>query len=185
MIDAQGGQGGTGSGLGELVRVDPQTGVRESVSNFDVGANPGSNPTSVAVDATGQILVTDEGHPSTTPLGLLFRIDPLTGARTILSDFNTGPNTGREPEGVALEAQRADPGRRQARRPAHQRAALPGRPADRCPPDRQRLRRRHQPGRRPARALAVVPPLRGTSCRQRGRQRRRRHGWRRATSRRR
>ena len=48
--------------------------------------------------------MTDEGHPSTTPLGLLYRIDPLTGARTILSDFNTGANTGREPEGVAVEA---------------------------------------------------------------------------------
>ena len=69
-----------------------------------MGANPGSNPTSVAVESSGQILVTDEGHPSTTPLGLLYRIDPASGARTILSDLNIGANTGREPEGVAVEA---------------------------------------------------------------------------------
>ena len=58
----------------------------------------------MAVEATGQILVTDEGHTSTTPLGLLFRVEPQTGDRTILSDFNTGANAGREPEGVVLEA---------------------------------------------------------------------------------
>ena len=52
----------------------------------------------------GQILVTDEGHPSTAPLGLLYRVDPQSGARAILSDLNTGANTGREPEGVAVEA---------------------------------------------------------------------------------
>ena len=104
VIDAQGGQGGSGSALGELVRIDPQTGFRTSVSNFNLPPNTGSNPTSVAVEADGQILVTDEGHTSTTPLGLLFRVDPQSGLRSILSDFNTGVNTGREPEGVAVEA---------------------------------------------------------------------------------
>jgi hypothetical protein len=104
VIDAQAGFGGAGSAQGELVRVHPQTGTRTSVSNFGMGANPGSNPTSVAVEADGQILATDEGHTSTTPLGLLYRIDPSSGARTILSDLNTGANTGRKPEGVAVEA---------------------------------------------------------------------------------
>ena len=99
VIDAQAGT----FGQGELVRIDPQTGFRISLSNFGSGPNPGSNPTSVVVEADGQVLVTDEGHPSTTPLGLLFRVDPASGLRTILSDFNTGANTGREPEGVALE----------------------------------------------------------------------------------
>lgn len=103
VIDAQAGQGETGNAQGVLFRIDPQTGLRTAVSNFGVGASQGSNPTSLAVQASGQIVVTDEGHPSTTPLGLLFGVDPLTGLRTTLSDFNTGPNTGREPEGVALE----------------------------------------------------------------------------------
>ena len=58
----------------------------------------------MAVEANGQILVTDEGHGSMFPLGLLLRIDPQTGVRTILSNLNTAPNTGREPEGVAIEA---------------------------------------------------------------------------------
>ncbi|HET8952900.1 MAG TPA: hypothetical protein VFN44_20420 [Solirubrobacteraceae bacterium] len=100
VIDAQAG----GAGQGELVRIDPHTGMRTSVSNFGAGADPGSNPTSLAIEADGRVLVTDEGHPSTTPLGLLFRVDPLSGGRAILSDFNTGADTGREPEGVALES---------------------------------------------------------------------------------
>jgi sugar lactone lactonase YvrE len=100
VIDAQAGT----SGAGELVRIDPRTGVRTTLSNFGAGANPGSNPSSVAVEASGQILVTDEGHPSTTPLGLLFRVDPRDGSRVVLSNFNSGDDTGREPEGVALEA---------------------------------------------------------------------------------
>ena len=100
VIDAQGGT----SALGELFRVDPQTGARTSVSNFGAGPLNGINPTSVAVEANGQILVTDEGHGSLFPLGLLLRIDPQTGVRTILSDLNIVPNTGREPEGVAIEA---------------------------------------------------------------------------------
>jgi sugar lactone lactonase YvrE len=100
VIDAQAGT----SGQGQLVRVDPRTGARTILSNFGSGANPGSNPTAVAVEGSGQILVSDEGHPSTTPLGLLFRVDPQTGVRTVLSDFNTGANTGSEPEGVAAEA---------------------------------------------------------------------------------
>jgi sugar lactone lactonase YvrE len=103
VIDAQAGQGETGNGQGVLFRVDPQSGVRTRLSNFGIGANQGDNPSAVAVEASGQILVTDEGHTSTTPLGLLFRVDPQTGARTVVSDFNTGANTGREPEGVALE----------------------------------------------------------------------------------
>ena len=103
VIDAQAGFGGAGSGQGELVRIDPLTGMRASVSNFGTGANPGSNPTSLALEGNGQVLVTDEGHPSTAPLGLLFRVDSPTGIRNILSDFNVGPNLGREPEGVALE----------------------------------------------------------------------------------
>ena len=98
VIDAQGGP----SALGELFRINPQTGFRTSVSRFNTPIL-GTTPTSVAVEATGQILVTDEGH-LTTPLGLLFRIDPQSGLRTVLSDFNTGANTGREPAGVAIEA---------------------------------------------------------------------------------
>ena len=131
VIDAQGGTQRAGRALpGRPADRCPHA----RVSNFGQGANPGINPTSVAVEANGQILVTDEGHPITSPLGLLFRIDPQTGVRTILSDFNTGANTGREPEGVAIEANGqilvVD---KHAGAPARQRDALPGRPADRRP----------------------------------------------------
>jgi sugar lactone lactonase YvrE len=78
VVDAAAGTGG----FGELVRVDPQTGARTSLTNFGDDTRFGSNPTAVAVEASGQILVSDEGHPSTTPLGFLYRIDPTSGART-------------------------------------------------------------------------------------------------------
>ena len=86
VIDAQA-IGGAGSARASS-SVDPQTGMRTSVSNFGAGANPGSNPTSLAVEEDGQVR-DREGHPSTVPLGLLFRVDPQSGSRSILSDFNT------------------------------------------------------------------------------------------------
>ena len=171
VLDAQGGL----NALGQLFRVDPQTGDRALLSDFGQGANPGISPTSVAVEASGQILVTDEGHPITSPLGLLFRIDPQTGARTILSDFNTGANTGPRARRGRDRGERADPGRGQARR-FGSRDALPDRPADRRPRDRERLRRRRQPGRRPARARCRAAHARDDRRGERGRQRQRRHG---------
>ncbi|MCA9029142.1 MAG: hypothetical protein KDA86_28480, partial [Planctomycetaceae bacterium] len=57
-------------------------------------------PVSVAVEGSGNLLVTDEGNDT------LFRVDPTNGARTILSNNTTpnGTNPFSQPTGVAVEA---------------------------------------------------------------------------------
>jgi hypothetical protein len=97
---------GTG-GVGALFKVDPSTGARTIFSDFgDPTQGPtGIDPSDVAVEASGTILVIDESA-GTGGLGTLFRIDPVTGVRTILSNFGDiaqGP-TGDAPVGVAVEA---------------------------------------------------------------------------------
>jgi hypothetical protein len=96
---------GTGS-LGALFRVDATTGARTLLSDFGNPAQGplGVEPFGVAVESSGQILVTDI-HAGTGALGALFRVDATTGARTLLSDFGNpaqGP-LGVDPYGVALE----------------------------------------------------------------------------------
>ena len=49
----------------------------------------------------GDILVIDESA-GTGGHGALFRVDPSTGARVLLSDFGVGPNQGLSPHGVAV-----------------------------------------------------------------------------------
>jgi len=73
------------------------------VSDFGVGVNQGLDPFGVAVEASGHILVID-GDAGTGGLGALFRVDPTTGERALLSDFGVGANQGVDPVGVAVEA---------------------------------------------------------------------------------
>jgi streptogramin lyase len=87
-------------GQGVLFRVDPITGERTVLSDFDVGPNEGENPFGVAVEASGSILVIDFDGLGLD--GVLFRVDPITGDRTVLSDFGFGPNQGIDPRGVAV-----------------------------------------------------------------------------------
>jgi hypothetical protein len=49
----------------------------------------------------GEILVID-ANARTNERGALLRVDPVTAARTIFSDFGSGANPGREPSGVAV-----------------------------------------------------------------------------------
>jgi hypothetical protein len=100
------GAAGTG-GLGMLFQVNPGTGTRSLLSDFGNPAQgpTGDNPLGVAVEAGGTILVVDL-EAGTGGLGALFRVDPGTGARSLLSDFGNpaqGP-TGYTPTGVAVEA---------------------------------------------------------------------------------
>jgi hypothetical protein len=65
----------------------------------------GRPPAAQAQLAPGDILVIDQ-LAGTGGLGALFRVNPVTGVRTLLSDFGNaaqGP-LGRLPFGVALEA---------------------------------------------------------------------------------
>ncbi len=98
VVDEDAGTGGQGA----LFRVDPLSGARTVLSDFGIGANPGDNPFGVAVEPNGTILVVDS-TAGTGGRGALFRIDPLSGARTLLSDFGSGANPGRDPVGVAVE----------------------------------------------------------------------------------
>ncbi len=98
VIDFSAGTGGQGA----LFRVDPTTGARTLLSDFGVGANPGQTPFGVAVEPGGSILVIDP-TAGTGLQGALFRVDPTTGARTLLSDFGVGANPGQPPVGVAIE----------------------------------------------------------------------------------
>ena len=90
---------------GALFRVNPTTGVRTLLSNFGVGVNQGEAPAGVAVESSGNILVIDEDD-GTNDQGALFRINPVTGVRTILSDFGDGTKgpEGGDPDAVAVEA---------------------------------------------------------------------------------
>ncbi len=94
-------------GKGALFRVDPDTGDRTLLSDFgDDAQGPGGtkDPVGVAVEAAGTILIADYGA-GTNFLGGLWRVDPVTGTRTLLSDFGNsaqGP-TGENPVSVTVE----------------------------------------------------------------------------------
>jgi streptogramin lyase len=95
---------------GKLFSVSPTSGIRTVLSNFsDSSKGPlGDEPFGVTIDGSGQILVADAGglitvNPSIP--GLLFRVDPTSGVRTLLSDFSSaiqGP-LGANPVAVAVE----------------------------------------------------------------------------------
>ena len=96
------------SGCGALFVVDPVTGARTLLSDFGdsaQGALGASRLHGIAVEANGDLLVTDRDAGG-SGRGLLFRVSPADGSRTIVSNFadpNQGP-TGGEPSGVAVEA---------------------------------------------------------------------------------
>ncbi len=102
VIDSIAGTGFTGA----LFRVDPVSGARTLLSDFGVGTNQGFDPTGVAVESNGQILVTDP-NAGTGGQGALFRVDPVSGARTLLSDFGVGANQGLGPASVAVFRQQS------------------------------------------------------------------------------
>jgi cysteine-rich repeat protein len=97
------------SALGALFRVNQNTGRRTLLSDFgDMSQGQlGMDPTGVAVDSTGGIWVVDQRGGLINPnIGILLRVDPTTGFRTLASDFSdslTGP-TGRLPTGVTVDA---------------------------------------------------------------------------------
>jgi hypothetical protein len=102
---------GEDDGRGALFQVDPATGVRTIVSDFgNIAQGPlGSEPLGVALEASDQLLVADgtaNVGPSPIILGALFRVDPTTGVRTVVSDFGDGSQgpLGHTPTGVAIEA---------------------------------------------------------------------------------
>ena len=74
------------SGIVKLMRVNPANGTRTIVSSLNEGANPAPTPRGIAVEPTGAVLVVDLAV-GTNGDGALIRVNPLTGARTRVSDF--------------------------------------------------------------------------------------------------
>lgn len=111
VIDSEAGSGNDppGFSLGALFRVNPSTGARTLLSDFgDPFQGPmGNDPRDVAVEPSGTILIIDfEASPTNFGSGALFRVNPSTGTRTLLSDFGNpaqGP-LGNDPRGVAIDA---------------------------------------------------------------------------------
>jgi hypothetical protein len=95
---------GTGRN-GVLFRVNLITKVRLPLSDFgDSSKGPlGAMPSGVAIESSGQILVTDFSV-GTGGRGALFRVNAGNGTRALLSDFGQGQNQGQDPIGVAVEA---------------------------------------------------------------------------------
>jgi uncharacterized repeat protein (TIGR03803 family) len=94
---------------GALFRVDGTTGQRTLVSDFgNVSQGPtGEDPNALAFDPTdGTVLVLDD-FAGACGCGELFRVNPATGARTVLSDFGNagqGPTGGARPDAVVVAA---------------------------------------------------------------------------------
>ena len=89
-------------GGGGVIRVDPVTGVRTTVTQN--AAPPGAPffdaPFGITTEASGSIVVAD------ATLAALVRVDPASGARTVLSDNTTPPGspTFNDPYGIARAA---------------------------------------------------------------------------------
>jgi hypothetical protein len=93
-------------GTGGVIRVDPATGARTTVSanGAPAGGPDFAEPFGLALEADGDILVSDGGAFGSA--GGVIRVDPVTGSRTTVS-ANGAPAGGpefREPGAVALEA---------------------------------------------------------------------------------
>ncbi|MGH8653848.1 MAG: hypothetical protein ACREYE_17500 [Gammaproteobacteria bacterium] len=73
---------------GVLFRVDAKSGVRMVFSDFGNAAQGalGANPLSLTMEPSGQILVAASGSGADSK-GALFRVDPKSGTRMVLSDF--------------------------------------------------------------------------------------------------
>ena len=96
-------------GRGALFKLDPITGQRVLVSDFaDSTQGPlGLNPFRAASDSVGNIFVTDFGATSTSSSdAFVFKVDPVTGTRTILSSFDdtTQGAIGGGPFNIAIDS---------------------------------------------------------------------------------
>jgi len=91
-------------GTGGVIRVDPVTGARTALSanGMPAGGPDFSAPYGIALEADGRILVSDFASGGT---GALIRVDPTTGARSLVSANGAPPGAPdfANPRGVALE----------------------------------------------------------------------------------
>jgi parallel beta-helix repeat protein len=94
-------------GTGKLFRLNAVTNVRTLLNDFGTTSEGplGGHLIDVAVEPSGRILVLDN-LGGTNNAGALFRIDPTTKMRTLLSDFGNAAQgaLGRYPTSIAVEA---------------------------------------------------------------------------------
>ena len=107
VIDPEGVSPLTQTARGTIFSVDPANGKRRVITDFgDPSQGPvGSNPVDLLLLPSGNLLVTDTlGSPNSSSFGVLFSVNPSTGARTIVSNFgDPAQGTGRQPWGVTLD----------------------------------------------------------------------------------
>jgi sugar lactone lactonase YvrE len=78
-------------GNGGIIRIDPATGNRTTVSSNAVGSGPALNgPASLAVAPDGSIITGTVGADFTAD-GAVFRVDPVSGNRTLISSNASPP----------------------------------------------------------------------------------------------
>lgn len=94
-------------GSGGIIRVNPGSGVQTTVSNNAISTAAGGgaffgSPIGIALDTAGQILVSDLGIVSGVLVVRIIRVDPMTGAQTLVSSGSSAVSP--EPGGIALDA---------------------------------------------------------------------------------
>lgn len=105
FIDSSGSAILLDSMLEAVFRVDVSTGNRNLISSLAVGSGPGFVvPRNITVDAAGNILVSDSNVNSSAP-GTIFRIDPITGERSIVASGSVGSGRNLElPVGLTVDS---------------------------------------------------------------------------------
>jgi hypothetical protein len=83
----------TGTDPGKLWEINLDTGVQTIISsNNNTQGTLFNHPVDVAVDGSGTIYIANTGGPANQVAGSLFRINPQTGAQTLITSF--GPYSG-------------------------------------------------------------------------------------------
>uniref|UniRef100_UPI003989E77E hypothetical protein n=1 Tax=Methyloglobulus sp. TaxID=2518622 RepID=UPI003989E77E len=84
-----------GNSRGKLYRFNQRTNMFSVLTDFSDGPfeTQGYSPVDIALEASGKILVTDgdASRSSFNENGSVWRIDPKSGARSVLSDFGLDP----------------------------------------------------------------------------------------------
>ena len=106
VADLMAGAGSVFNNIGVLFGIDPATGDRTLITDFSDPTHGAlaHSPVGVSIDQAGQILTATMNGAASAAKGLLLKVDPATGFRTILSDFgdaSQGP-LGQDPFDIAI-----------------------------------------------------------------------------------
>jgi hypothetical protein len=99
--------GGDLSGDGGVIRVDPATGQQTAVSNtaINTGADLFDEPTGIAVERGGRILVADDNSQGLGDTGALIAVNPSSGQQTAVSNNTISPpDLFADPKGLEIDS---------------------------------------------------------------------------------